>query len=135
MLTGIEKLEAEADINAMVRLYGEAVDLGPVETYVACFTPDGSFTTSAGKATVGHEALRANKEKSHGPIERRHLFTAPIIEFTSPDTANGRGFCLILEHNTETKTTGAPFTVDYKDTYRKTDKGWLLQTRAVLRSF
>ncbi len=129
MLKGLERLQAVAEIDDLVQRYGDYVDMGDIDGFVNSFAPDGVFGTIA-----GHAALRAHREKGSGGIVRRHIFTPPIIAFTSATTASGRGFCLVIERHPDGRE-DPYYCVDYKDAYRKTDKGWKLQHRQVPRSF
>jgi hypothetical protein len=132
MLTGQERWLAEVEIGALVQRYGLAVDVGGGPALAACFTDDGFVEISSG---VRRDKAAMAAPPAPSDVTRRHFFTPPVVTFTGDDTAAGEGYCLILESYASTGERPPPFSVDYRDVYRRTEAGWRLAERYITRSF
>ncbi|MDB5447035.1 MAG: hypothetical protein JWQ97_2352 [Phenylobacterium sp.] len=124
--------EAEAEINQLVQRYAQAVDIHGGDAVAACFTADGYFELSSGQRRDRAAMAAGGRDES---VQRRHLFTPPVIAFASPDEATGEGFILLVEFDVATRQQKPPLMLDYHDEYRRTPDGWLLSRRSVSRSF
>jgi hypothetical protein len=131
MQTRQERATAEAEINQLVQRYAHAVDIRGPEAQAACFTADG-FLEFPG---LRRDRSQIAAGYPSGGIKRRHFFTPPLITFTSPETATGEGYCLILDFDEAAGKDKPSHSVDYRDAYRATADGWLLEERVIRHSF
>ena len=131
---GIERLEAERDIERAIYLYGQATDEGDFDLYVSLFAPDGEWVGGMG-AFEGHEAIRGMLEQylQPGPRERLtsfHVMSNPVIEIAADGataTSETRWTFFMAGED------GAPRAVmsgRYHDDWKKIGDDWLIQRRA-----
>ena len=126
--------EDHEEIRQLLARYNFAIDLGDVEGWLACFTPDGTFEclglpdgSPFGGKHVGADGLRAycttnvaiNKSRS------RHGNFNLVVEGDG-DEATMRCYMDVYRVGQRAGATGI-----YRDTLRRTPTGWRFVTRQV----
>lgn len=87
LVSRIERLEAERDIQRLMVDYAQALDYGDNVAWANCFTPDGLFDVrrrgAAMFAHTGTDALAAFAAgHTHAPaVYHKHFLSIPAIEF------------------------------------------------------
>lgn len=132
-LSEIERLLAETACIRLAKDFALSSDLLEFEKYGSLYTQDGSFErpglSVSGRAAIV-EALRSR------PPERkmRHLLTNATVDVSDPDAATGRGnYIVYLQAGGDEPVSSG--TVDYRDTYRRENGRWCIQSRVVTMSF
>jgi ketosteroid isomerase-like protein len=118
------------DIEAIRQLtarYNRASDEGQVEDWLACYTPDATFTRSnAGKTFSGREELRSVLLDT--TVAARHVTTDFVIDVHG-DAATQTCYLLFLDRRKN-------FTVSmfgtYHDTLVKLDGSWYFRSRLLV---
>ncbi|AMM20013.1 hypothetical protein AX769_07355 [Frondihabitans sp. PAMC 28766] len=111
-------------IRQLVALCGRAGDDDDVESWLACFTPDGSFGRSDTDVVHrGHDALRAMFTTY--PVHGRHTTSDHIVDVDG-DNASLTCYLTFLdaEHGFALRMFGI-----YHDVLVRTPSGWLLRDR------
>ncbi|WP_028710059.1 CoA transferase [Paracoccus pantotrophus] len=114
----------KAAIRALQLGYAHSFDSRNADAFAALYTPDAEITQHTGHVFAGHDKLRKAVERMPPANGGYHRIGATEIEI-SGETAQAR--CAYLARTAD----GRLAEGHYQDTYRKTDQGWKIATRAV----
>lgn len=125
------------EIRQLLARYNLAIDLGDLDGWAACFTPDGAFECRGvpegspfGGRHVGTEALRAYAAGHYGAAKghARHWNANLLIE---GDGTWATMTCYLLALSVGRPPTVAGSTGIYRDRLRKVGGRWLFEERHV----
>ena len=124
-----------AQIEQLYARYNQGWDFKDVDLYLSAYTDDAVFTTGAGVAHAGTEAIKdylttgfANGVSG----DRTHNNTSILITPTA-EGANGRGYWFVVDVMSQPPAiAGAGY---YDDTFVKTSDGWRIKTRTSTRGW
>jgi hypothetical protein len=129
-VTELETLIETEKIKKLRILYSHYFDMNELDNLVALFTEDAICEFGARGNWSGHTEIRAVYEYAHkewdksnnGSYPYVHAITNHWIEFTGPDSAEGR--CYLIDMVTERE--GSPLLLigAYDDEYRKVNGSW-----------
>ena len=130
-LTGSDIVEIEQ----LWARYNQGWDFRDVELYLSAYSDDAVFTTGAGQAYVGKEAIKeylttafANDVSATVTHNNFSILITP-----SADGARGRGYWLTMNVMVSPPVTGG--TGYYEDSYVKTPNGWRIKSRTSTRGW
>jgi hypothetical protein len=109
------------EISQTLARYAVTITQGDIEGLLEVFTPDGTYSAFGDTYPLSEfPDLVAAAPKG--------LFMTgpPAVEFTSQDEATGTQPLCFIDHTNHDMRIGY-----YKDTYRRTETGWRLRTRAM----
>ena len=130
LITRIERLEAIADITRLSADYCRGADLRELDRFLSVWTEDGVWRVRDDLAYVGPAEIR-------GGIERQWETTLRAFHWTSNPSISidegGTSARATFDVHTEVQLTDESWmwlAGSYRDTYLRTDTGWLLRSRA-----
>ncbi|WP_405454350.1 nuclear transport factor 2 family protein [Streptomyces achromogenes] len=136
----LERLLAERACERLILGFVHRLDLGEPADVAELFTEDGMWEWPADKRRVeGRAALRAYFGSRPADRLSRRLMSNVLVTVTAPDTATATSY--YSTHRVDGHTggmvpAGPPVQVGhYEETFRRTDDGWLLATRALFLPF
>ena len=123
-----------AEIQQLYARYNQAIDFRDQDLLLSIFANDAVYTTGAGEAHAGKEAITkwAEPVMSAGPPTFTHNNTSIVITPTT-DGAKGRGYWFLF--NVEKPQPVPMVTGYYNDTFVKTSQGWKIKTRGSVRGW
>ncbi len=117
----------------LVQRFCVLADRGEGHALAGLFTTDGSF--QRGELTVqGRDGIERMLSARPADMATRHLLTTSLVEPTSQDAAEGVHYCLVYVSGAGQDPT-KPIVREYQDRYRRTEQGWLIDSRVVLTPF
>ena len=124
-----------AQIEQLYARYNQGWDFKDVELYLSAYTDDAVFTTGAGVAYEGKDAIRdylTTGFANGASGDRTHNNTSILITPTA-DGAKGRGYWYVVEVMSQPPAiAGAGY---YDDTFVRTPDGWRMKTRTSTRGW
>ncbi|MBM3777232.1 MAG: nuclear transport factor 2 family protein [Acidimicrobiia bacterium] len=115
------------DIQYLYAQYNQTVDSGDPEGWADTFTADGVFNTTKGRAALVKTATGSTTGPNAG--RTRHMNMSLIVKGTSPTTATGRVYMMLMDHGV---TPPVPvMTGVYEDELVKTAEGWRFTRRTL----
>jgi hypothetical protein len=108
------------DIQQLYARYNWAIDAGDVESYVALYTPDGSFNTFNGA-----DGLRTFMKNRQGGT-RRH-WNSNLVIMPSPEGASGKVYLVLVDVGL--KPPAISSAARYEDRLVKVNGRWLFKKR------
>ncbi|WP_280400688.1 nuclear transport factor 2 family protein [Nocardia carnea] len=108
------------EIQQLLARYAVTITKGDIEGLIGVFTPDGTYSAFGDTYT-----LDVFPELVDAAPKGLFLTGTPLIELDG-DTGTGTQPLCFVEHASHDMRIGY-----YTDTYRRTDKGWRLATRAM----
>ena len=135
-MEGLEKLLAIEEIRTLVVRYSQYRDGLHLDELANLFASDGvcAFGPHFGGDVVGRTAIRRHFEGSKhigggAPFGTLHAISTHWIEFTGPDTAEGR--CYLTDFVMEAGASPLKYIILYDDDYARIDGRWLFRRRAL----
>ena len=124
-----------AQIEQLYARYNQGWDFKDVELYLSAYTDDAVFTTGAGVAYEGKDAIRdylTTGFANGASGDRTHNNTSILITPTA-DGAKGRGYWYVVDVMSQPPAiAGAGY---YDDTFVRTPDGWRMKTRTSTRGW
>lgn len=108
------------EIQQLLARYAVTITKGDIEGLIGVFTPDGSYSAFGDTYT-----LDVFPELVAAAPKGLFLTGTPLIELDG-DTGTGTQPLCFVEHSSHDMRIGY-----YTDTYRRTERGWRLRTRAM----
>jgi hypothetical protein len=126
----LRRLLEEDDIRKLRLLYSQLMDAGRIDELAELFTTDavcrfGTFGDWEGRDTIRENFAEVDRDFHGGvPFHAVHSNSDHWIEFTSADTAVGRGY--LIDMVTEKAPDEMPIVVIgvYDEAYRKVEGSW-----------
>jgi hypothetical protein len=141
-MTDETRLRIELECTRLQQRYAVYADHREGEKFTELFAEDGSVEVPDAPPFVGHDAIRASIEALNAlPLTYRHVITNSVIDVVDEDHATGICYLVVFNSDASADESGArpmrlPSTVgEYHDTFRRTAKGWRIQTRRLERVF
>ncbi|MCY4601655.1 MAG: nuclear transport factor 2 family protein [Acidobacteria bacterium] len=124
-----------AQIEQLYARYNQGWDFKDVELYLSAYTDDAVFTTGAGVAHEGKDAIRdylTTGFANGASGDRTHNNTSILITPTA-DGAKGRGYWYVVDVMSQPPAiAGAGY---YDDTFVRTPDGWRMKSRTSTRGW
>lgn len=124
-----------AQIEQLYARYNQGWDFKDVELYLSAYTDDAVFTTGAGVAYEGKDAIRdylTTGFANGASGDRTHNNTSILITPTA-DGAKGRGYWYVVDVMSQPPAiAGAGY---YDDTFVRTPDGWRMKSRTSTRGW
>ena len=141
-VSAIDVLLAERDCARLVTEYVHRVDHDDADKVADLFTPDGTWQIPGSEEYHGTEELRRlfPARMSGAGRVTRHLCAASLITVHDETTATGCTYWVNYRAD-DCPPPGIPLTEapryvgEYRDTFRKTEDGWRIETRTVVLCF
>ncbi len=128
-MTYTERLEVEAQCQALVRDFALCIDSDDHERFLALFTEDAAFIRPVGSYR-GKGQLRAFLQGRSPNSLVRHFCGNVQITVESATRASGKSYVLLLRtHLSDASIPGVMRLVEYEDRYRLEDERWYIEHR------
>lgn len=129
-MTELETLIETEKIKKLRVLYSHHFDMNEIEKLLGLFTEDAICEFGSRGTCVGHEQMRATFQKAHEYWDKKnqgaypyvHAVTNHWVEFTGPESAEGRCYLIdmvMCQENSPLLLIGA-----YDDEYKKVTGTW-----------
>jgi len=132
----LRRLIDESEIRNLLSRIAQLSDEGTLEDYIGCFTEDATWGGSGFPVRKGHEEILAGARERRGSgiagpgSNSRHLISTSHFEIDG-DTARARSIFLFYK---DTLTTPRVDVMGvWEDDLRRTDEGWKLAGRTIVR--
>jgi uncharacterized protein (TIGR02246 family) len=124
---------ATTECTRLVQRFCVLADRGEAKALAELFTADGSFQRGDlhVQGRTGIESMTAGRPAG---MATRHLLTTSLVEVAGDDAASGTHYCLVYVSGAG-QDPKAPIVREYQDCYRRTEEGWLIESRTVLTPF
>jgi hypothetical protein len=139
-MTPQERMVAEHECEKLQKLYGIYADQLEDERFADLFTEDGSIQVPEQPAYSGRAALRGGIQQMRAlGLVYRHVMTNNVVNVIDENRAEGLSYLMAFNSAAAPDAGGgrpmeAPTTLgEYKDTFRRTEKGWRFQSRVLRR--
>lgn len=133
-MEGLEKLLALEEIRTLAVRYSHYRDGLHLDELADLFAEDAvcEFSERFGGNVVGRAAIRRHYDGSKHigggvPFGTLHAISTHWIEFTGPDSAEGR--CYLTDFVMDTPDNPLKYLIIYDDDYRRIDGAWKFQRR------
>lgn len=131
-MTELETLIETEKIRKVRILYSHYFDMNHLDQLVALFTPDAICEFGVHGTCIGREQLRATfagahefwDKKKQGSYPYVHAITNHWVEFTGPDSAEGR--CYLIDMVMCREASPLLLIGAYDDEYKKVNGSWLI---------
>ncbi|MFF3512888.1 nuclear transport factor 2 family protein [Streptomyces sp. NPDC002573] len=135
-----QRLLAERACERLIVDFVHRLDLGEPASVAELFTADGNWEWPAGGRRVeGRESLRQYFGSRPADRLSRRLMSNVLVTPTSPDTATATSYFTTYRvdgYDGGMVPPGPPTQIGhYKDTFRRTDRTWLLASRTLFLPF
>jgi ketosteroid isomerase-like protein len=139
----LQEVSDRLELRCLVDDYARAIDRREPDRLVATFTEDGYFGVFAPDSETAHAAFRGAAElrslmgmlSDYGPT--MHLMANHYVHI-DPDGATASGTVYALARHVvdrEGTRQNLQMTVRYEDRYRRTDVGWRIAHRRIIRDW
>lgn len=132
----LSRLEAEEAIRTVLYAYGDALDYGDRDEFLACFTPDADYFVDmrvGGRGAMefhGHDQLEGYFDgHTHAPAAwHKHITTNPTITVEG-GTATATSYFIRVDAGDQAGPATVLASGRYNDRLEKRDERWLIRSR------
>jgi hypothetical protein len=139
-MTPLERMVIEHECGKLQKLYGIYADQLEDELFADLFAPDASITVPEQPPFQGRDKLKEGIQQMRAlGLVYRHVMTNNVVNVIDENRAEGVCYLMAFNSAATPDASGgrpmeAPTTLgEYKDTFRRTEKGWRFQSRVLRR--